>query len=115
MGSALVSCPSRERLKPNASGEPKGFTGWAYCARTDKKDLFLLYFEKDCPRADLSGALFSSKYKAQWFNPRTGDWIDTGVVTADPDGDISLPDFPDHSEISKNDWALKLTLISERD
>lgn len=106
--------PKRELLKPNESGDPKGYTGWAYCARTEKKDLFLLYFEKDCPKAELTGALFCSKNKAQWFNPRTGDWIDAGILNADPGGDISLPDFPDHSEVSQNDWGLKLTLLSMR-
>ena len=106
--------PRRELLKPNESGDPKGYTGWAYCARTDNKDVFLLYFEKDCPKAKLSGALFCCKYKAQWFNTRTGVWIDAGVLKADPGGDISLPDFPDHSEVSKNDWALKLTSMIER-
>jgi len=103
--------PSRDLLKPNASGKPKGFTGWAYGARTGEKDLFLLYFEKDCPKAELSGAVFGGTYNAQWFNPRTGDWIDAGPLHADPGGDISLPDFPDHSKISQNDWGLKLTFI----
>ena len=106
--------PRRELLEPNESGDPKGYTGWAYCARTDNKNVFLLYFEKDCPKAKLSGALFCCKYKAQWFNTRTGVWIDAGVLKADPGGDISLPDFPDHSEVSQNDWALKLTLLPER-
>jgi hypothetical protein len=73
-----------------------------------------VYFEKGCPKAELSGALFCAKYKAQWFNPRNGDWIDAGVVNADPGGEISLPDFPDQSDVSKNDWGLKLTIISER-
>jgi hypothetical protein len=106
--------PCRELLKPNESGDPKGFTGWAYCARTEKKDLFLLYFEKDCPKATLSGAIFFSKYKAQWFNPKTGDWMDGGILTADPGGEISLPNFLDNSDVSKTDWGLKLTLYSER-
>ena len=106
--------PNKELLKPNESGDPEGYTGWAYCARTDEKDLFLLYFEKECPKAILSGAIFRSKYKAQWFNPRTGDWIDSGIVSADPGGEISLPNFPDHSDVSKNDWGLKLTLDYER-
>ncbi|MEJ2704817.1 MAG: DUF4038 domain-containing protein [Sedimentisphaerales bacterium] len=106
--------PNREFLKPNESGNPEGLIGWAYCARTAKKDFFLLYFEKDCPQAVLSGASSQSKYKAQWFNPRTGDWIEAGVLTANPDGDISLPDFPDGSDKATYDWGLKLTLQFER-
>lgn len=102
--------PSRELLQPNESGEPEGYTGWAYCARTGKKDLFLLYFEKDCSRAVLSEAVAGGKYEAEWFNPQTGEWINAGVVTADSSGHISLPDFPDNSSVSTTDWALKLTL-----
>lgn len=102
--------PSRQLLQPNESGEPKGFTGWAYCARTAENDLFLLYFEKDCPQATLSAALPSGKYTVKWFNPRTGEWLGAVVLTADSSGKISLPGFPDDSGVSKNDWAMRLKL-----
>lgn len=102
--------PGSELLRPNKSGKPDGYTGWAYCACTAKKDFFLLYFEKDCPKAVLSGALSNIEYKARWFNPRTGDWIDAGVLTSDSSGKITLPNFPDNSTRSNTDWALKLML-----
>ncbi len=73
-----------------------------------------LYFEKDCPQANLSGALPRSKYKTLWFNPRTGDWIGAGVLSADSAGRIVLPNFPDKSTRSNIDWALKLTLRDTR-
>ena len=101
--------PSRDLVRPNESGDPKGYTGWAYCARTAEKDLFLLYFEKNCPRAALSGARPNGKYSAAWFNPRTGDWSEAAILTADSSGKVSIPTFPDNSAKSKNDWALKLT------
>ena len=106
--------PSKELVQPNESGEPEGYTGWAYCARTSDKDLFLLYFEKDCPRATLSGALPHGKYTAKWFNPRTGGSSEVDFLAADSSGNVSIPTFPDNSDISKNDWALKLTLIPSR-
>ena len=106
--------PSRQLIGPNESGKPEGYTGWAYCARTAGKDLFLLYFEKDCPRAMLSGTLADGKYSARWFNPRTGDWSNAGSLTADSSGNVSVPTFPDNSDMSKNDWALKLTLFSSQ-
>ncbi|MHC4369654.1 MAG: apiosidase-like domain-containing protein [Planctomycetota bacterium] len=106
--------PSRELLTPNESGKPEGYTGWAYCARTAGRGLFLLYFEKDCPKATLSGAQPGGEYSAKWFNPRTGDWSDAGVLTADSSGKILLPTFPDNSDMSKNDWAMKLTLSRSR-
>ncbi|MCH8120890.1 MAG: DUF4038 domain-containing protein [Planctomycetes bacterium] len=106
--------PSAEMVQPNRTGKEKSCIGWAYCARTAEKDLFLLYFEKDCPKAILSGALPRSKYKALWFNPRTGDWIGAGVLIADSAGRITLPSFPDKSTRSNTDWGLKLTLRDAR-
>jgi len=101
-------------VQPNRSGKEKSCFGWAYCARTAEKDLFVLYFEKNCPQATLSGVLPRSKYKALWFNPRTGDWIGAGVLIADSTGKITLPNFPDKSTRSNTDWGLKLTLRDAR-
>jgi hypothetical protein len=106
--------PSAEMVQPNRTGEEKSCVGWAYCARTIEKDFFLLYFEKDCPKANLSGALPRSKYKALWFNPRTGDWMGASVLGADSAGRIILPKFPDKSTRSNTDWGLKLTLRDAR-
>jgi hypothetical protein len=102
--------PSVELLNPSRTGQAKSCIGWAYCTRTPEKDLFLLYFEKDCPKASLAGALTRSIYKALWFNPRTGNWINAGGLNADSQGRIELSNFPDKSTRSKTDWALKLTL-----
>jgi len=109
---ALV--PSVGLVQPSRSGKEKSCLGWAYCARTAEKDLFVLYFEKDCPQAGLSGALPDSKYKALWFNPRTGDWISASALIADSAGKITLPNFPDKLARSNTDWALKLTLRDAR-
>jgi len=106
--------PAVELVSPNRSSGPKTNVGWAYCSRTAHRDLFLLYFEKDCPRAVLSGALPKATYRARWFNPRTGDWLDagSGLLTADSAGKINLPRFPDSNAKSVNDWALKLTVAN---
>jgi len=102
--------PSQELVTPNQSGPEDGFTGWAYCACTNEKDFFLLYFEKECPKATLSGAISNASYRAHWFNPRTGEWSDagSGTLTTDASGKIVLPDFPDNSPTSTHDWAMKL-------
>jgi len=102
--------PNAGLLEPSRSGQEKSCIGWAYCGRTNDRRLFLLYFEKDCPRATLSGASGSRKYQARWFDPRTGDWIDAGVLSADSAGTIVLPNFPDKSTRSSTDWGLKLAL-----
>ena len=104
--------PQAELLSPGRTGKPKSCLGWAYCARTEGKDLFLLYFEKDCPRAELSGAAPGKAYDAQWFNPRTGQWTQAAgsPLPADAGGQIALPKFPGGKDASANDWALKLRL-----
>ena len=103
--------PARQLLAPNESAGPKEFVGWAYCARTEDKRLFLLYFERDCPRADLSGALPESRYRLSWFDPRAGRRRGVDLATSDAKGRIRLPVFPDGSSVSTADWALKLTVI----
>ena len=102
--------PSANLIKPNRSGKARSCIGWSYCARTEEKDLFLLYFEKDCPKADLSGAIFRGKYIVECYNPRTGIWRDMGVLSANSAGVIDLPNFPGNFTKSRNDWAMKLTL-----
>ena len=103
-------------MSPNKSGSGDGYVGWAYCARTAAKDFFLLYFEKGCPRAALSGAIRGGHYRARWFNPRSGKWLDApgGSLPADPQGKISLPPFPGGSKASQTDWGLSLVLIRDQ-
>ena len=101
--------PHPELVQSHRSGPGKDFVGWAYCARTDDKRLFLLYFEKHCPQAVVSGASGGRHYAATWLDPRTGEWIKAGTLEAADDGTIHLPAFPDGAAKSKVDWALKLT------
>ena len=100
--------PATDLVSPNRSGKPGGNVGWAYCARTADRQLFLVYFEKDCPQATLSGAQPGAKYQAQWFNPRTGKWGGARTLAADAEGKMTLPAFPGAVEKSEDDWALKL-------
>jgi len=106
--------PCGDLLSPNRSGKPNANVGWAYCARTPKQEMFLLYFEKGCPRATLSGTLPARTYQARWFNPRSGEWLGagSGTVASDADGKLALPPFPGGAAASDNDWAMKLTAIA---
>ena len=80
----------------------KGYEGWAYSARTQDKEIFLAYFEKDCPRSLIRGARVMSLYGAKWFDPRQGTWseVGDGALKANEIGEIQLPDFP-----SDMDWG----------
>ena len=104
--------PCSERILPNQSAGPKVTTGWAYGAATPEKDLLLLYFEKGCPQTVVTGVKPKAMYNANWFDPRNGRWIqvDTPQVAGEA-GRIILPPFPDNTDPSGMDWAIKLSLI----
>ena len=68
----------------------------------------MAYFEQGCPSSSLvRGLLPNRSYRAQWFDPRTGQWSKAGdgVYKANIWGWITVPDFP-----TDDDWGLKLTL-----
>ena len=97
--------PMADLVSPNKTSETLNYEGWAYCARTVDKEIFLAYFEVGCLKSQIRGAKLNSVYRAQWFNPRDGTWSDVGngKLVANKIGIIRLPDFPD-----KSDWGLRL-------
>lgn len=99
--------PIADLVSPNKTHTILAYEGWAYCARTSDKDIFMVYFERGCPRSQIRGAKLNSQYKAQWFDPRNGTWQDAGrdgMVMANRIGTIRLPELP-----SEEDWGLKLS------
>ncbi|HXE11771.1 MAG TPA: DUF5060 domain-containing protein [Bryobacteraceae bacterium] len=98
--------PDEDFVVPNKTHVVHGYEGWAYCARTPDKNIFLAYFEKGCPQSLVRGARTMGIYRAQWFDPRHGTWLDVGdgSVRSNNIGEIRLPDFP-----SDIDWGLRLT------
>jgi hypothetical protein len=87
--------------------------GWSHMMRTADKKLALVYFESKAPVQTIANMLASTAYKAQWFDPRTGQWSNagSGTITSDAAGKIVLPDYPNGSggAVASTDWALKLT------
>jgi hypothetical protein len=99
--------PMADLVSPNKTNVTRAYEGWAYCARTPDKEIYLVYFEKGCLRSQIRGAKLNSTYRAQWFDPRNGTWQDAGnggMVQSSRIGIIALPNFPDD-----NDWGLRLT------
>ena len=94
-------------VSPDQDHNTQSYDGWAYCARTRDKSIFLAYFEKGMPRAHIRGARLNTQYRAQWFDPRNGSWQDAsrGMLHSGPTGNIELPDYP-----GDTDWGLKLTI-----
>jgi hypothetical protein len=99
--------PMADLVSPNKNHELLAYDGWAYCARTPDKNIFLAYFEKGCPQSEIRGAHLNSVYKAQWFNPREGTWkevaLNDGKLVSSRIGIILLPAMP-----SNTGWGLKL-------
>ena len=108
--------PSSEDVSPRKSpaGRDNNLYGWAFLARTPDRRLAMAYFESGCKKATLRGLLPRAAYRAQWLNPRTGEWLQPPTVrTAGPDGSLGLPRFPGGKDICATDWALKLTAAVE--
>ena len=100
--------PNADLVTPNKAGDPMGYRGWAYCARTKEKDFFLIYLEKDCPQITVRGAIPNASYLFRWFNPRTGAWfgdVRLTTIKADGVGRIRIPAHP-----ADKDWGLSLIL-----
>jgi hypothetical protein len=99
-------------LEPRRSTDahPEGLTGWSFLMRTPDRGFALAYFERGAREAVVSGLRPETRYRARWFNPRTGRWIDAGpgTLTVGGDGRLALPSFPDPEE----DWALSLVAPS---
>ncbi len=98
--------PIADLVSPNKTPVTRGYEGWAYCARTPDKNIFVVYFEKGCPQSQIRGARLWGAYRAEWFDPRTGTWSDAGdgTVRSNQIGIINVPKFP-----SDDDWGLRLT------
>jgi len=97
--------PQVDLVTPNRTHDVLSYEGWAYCARTADKNIFMVYFEAGCPRSEIRGSQLNSVYRAQWFNPRNGTWTDVanGQLASSKIGIITLPRLPDEA-----DWGLKL-------
>ena len=97
--------PDADLVSPNKTHEISGYEGWAYSAHTPDKDAVLAYFEKGCPISQIRGLQPLGTYRAQWFDPRSGEWSNAGNgwVQSNVGGVVMLAGFP-----ADNDWGLRL-------
>jgi len=98
--------PDADLVSPDKDHNMEAYEGWAYCARTPDKEIFLLYFEKGCLTSQVRGAKLWSEYRADWFDTRNGTWqpVGKGSLRSNEIGIIVLPQFP-----ADIDWGLRLT------
>lgn len=106
--------PLKQLLQPNQTPNEDKNMGWAYCMRDEAKIFFLMYFEKGCKRATLSGALPKTEYELSWFDPSVGKWMKKLHLKSDTKGVIVLPDYPGEADLTKRDWAAKIIISSYR-
>jgi hypothetical protein len=104
----LASDDISPRKAPGSS--ETGLDGWALMMRTEKKDLALVYFEEKAQRAKISKLEPNKTYQFTWYDTRKGKWQEDSTVTADSQGSVQLPPFPDGKDIATLDWAAKLVL-----
>ena len=100
--------PKAELVMPNKSGPDFSYYGWAYCARTPERDLFLIYFENEAPAAaTLRGVRAGETYRPTFFDPREGKWLPQGEpIAVAPSAVLTLPERPD-----QRDWGLMLERV----
>ena len=97
--------PDADWVSPNKTQTTHGYEGWAYAAHTADKEVVMTYFERGCPQSIVRAVKPSSTYRAEWFDPREGEWVDAGegFLQSSALGVIALPPFP-----SDMDWGLRL-------
>ena len=87
----------------------EGLDGWSFLMRTPARDFALAYFENKAEAPKLAGFTANARYTWTWFNPRTGEWLPKIEVTADADGLVATPTFPNATDSEISDWAAKIT------
>ena len=98
--------------RKSAGSQPDGLDGWAFMMRTPDKKLAMIYFENKCKIPYISGLIPKSRYKVNWFDPISGDWLEGSEIwLTDESGNFQIKIFPDRKIISTHDWSLKLVQI----
>ena len=104
--------PAKHLLRPYQTTNEDDNMGWAYCMRTENKDLFLLYFEKACQKPLLTETQRDVEYEFNWYDPETGEWVKKEKLSANIRGFLQFPDFPGGKSTSGKDWAVKVKISS---
>ena len=100
--------PDCNLITPNFHGREHGWRGWAFCSATRKRDLVLGYLEKDTLPCRIRGLRPGDLYEFRYFNPRTGEWLESQQIEVNYYGSIPLPARPDEL-----DWAFKAKRLND--
>lgn len=75
----------------------------SFAAASDKNNTYVAYLYSDDTKTGTFVGMADQNYTAQWFNPRTGEYINIGQITP-TNSKWKIPDRPD-----QNDWVIKVT------
>jgi hypothetical protein len=90
----------------------EGLFGLSSLLKTEDKKLAIAHFQAKCDKnPHILNLLDKGSYNIQWFNPKNGKWIDVGEINT-IEGTYSVPDFPDSTDQSLNDWILVLEYVA---
>jgi hypothetical protein len=90
----------------------EGLFGLSSLLKTEDKKLAIAHFQAKCDKnPHILNLLDKGGYNIQWFNPKNGKWIDVGEIKT-IEGTYSIPDFPDSTDQSFNDWILVLEYVA---
>jgi hypothetical protein len=100
-------------LIPAARLASDKFHGSTVIAHTAEADLVMAYVQRGSRREVLRGLPPNRVYRAQWFDPRTGEWCaaGSGTLRTNADGACEMPILPGNDAAAAQDWALKLTKV----
>jgi Protein of unknown function (DUF4038)/Domain of unknown function (DUF5060) len=101
----LASADLQPRRAAGSEGSSEdGLDGWGFMMRTADRRFALLYFEAGAAKPRAAGFVPGSRYVWRWYDPRDGAWAAGLKLTADSQGALEAPPFPD-----AGDWAAKVT------
>jgi hypothetical protein len=97
-------------LEPRAiaNSQADGLDGWSFLMRTPARDFALAYFENRATRVHIKGMQPHGDYRWGWFEPRTGEWSRAVALTADANGVLKAPPFPQGGEQAARDVAARI-------
>lgn len=86
----------------------RGLDGWSFMMINPSKDFALLYFENKAELPSVSGLKSNTFYSFQWFDPVKGEWKEPQAIKSDRKGNLTIPSFPDGSDLSSTDWGARI-------
>jgi hypothetical protein len=102
--------PYQQHLHPQQTknSSVRGLDGWSLMMLTPEKDFGLMYFENRAELPTINELKSNASYLFRWYNPRSGEWKAAVILKSDLKGNLSIPKFPDGSNLSSTDWAAKI-------